>query len=340
MNPEPGRPSRSPLSRWGFRAATVLVSILILYWALYGLSWTELESAARSADLGLAVLGSVAPLFVFWITDAAFTVQSFAWCDRPVPFRSYLTIKAAAYLLNMVNIAFSTGGVFLYFLKKTGISARAQAGLLLWRLDMAVFGVVIFFALLLAAAPVLAPAAMAKMDLRWILPVLIISLLIIAEWSLFWLGRGGVVMKRLPLDYNGEFWTAFHRMGPRRWAAGLAYTLPPILVNFFGMYVAARAFHLEVPLLYFLLVIPLAALFSALPIAFGGFGATTAAWAFFFHAYGAHAHIAALTIFIPASRLLTRAALGLVFIPLATRELESLSQDHGLQTRGPGLFGP
>ncbi|HUT55589.1 MAG TPA: lysylphosphatidylglycerol synthase domain-containing protein [bacterium] len=321
------RPPRSLLARWGFRAATVLVSALILYWALYGISYEELRRAARGADLTLAVLGAAVPLFVFWITDALFTVRSFAWCGRPVPFKSYLVIKAAAYLLNMVNIAFSTGGVFLYFLKKTGISSRAQAGLLLWRLDMAVFGVVIFFTLLIAGGLCFPPAVTAKMDLGLILPVLAASLLIIAEWSLYWLKGGGLVMKRLPLDSNAEFWTAFRIMGPTQWVKGLAYTLPPILVNFFGMYLCARAFRLEVPLIYFMIWIPLAALLSALPIAFGGFGTTTAAWAAFFAPYGAHADIVALTVFIPAVRLITRALFGIIFMPLATREIESLARE-------------
>jgi uncharacterized membrane protein YbhN (UPF0104 family) len=316
----------SPLARWGFRAATVAVSVLILYWALYGISYQELREKTLHANLRLAVFGAVAPLFVFWITDALFTVRSFAWCGRPVPFKSYLVIKAVAYLLNMVNIVFSTGGVFLYFLKKTGISARAQAGLLLWRLEMDALGMIIFYAAIIGAALGLAPAQAAKMQLPFTLPVLLVSLLIGVEWALYWLKGGGLMMKRLPVNFQAEFWMAFRMLGPRHWGKGMAYTFPPLVANFVGMYLCARAFHLDVPLLYFLFWIPLVALFSALPIAFGGFGTTTAAWFHFFAHYGAHSEIAAVTIFIPAVRLVTRGLFGIVFMPFATREIESLTE--------------
>jgi uncharacterized membrane protein YbhN (UPF0104 family) len=315
----------SALARWGFHAATVAVSALILYWALYRISYAELRRAARHADIALATFGAVAPLFVFWITDAVFTVRSFAWCGRPVPIGNYLVIKAAAYLLNMVNIAFSTGAVFLYFLKKTRISARAQAGLLLWRLQMDAFSMIIFYAMIIGCALGLEPSSAAKMKLHAAAPVLILSLIVSAEWTRYWLKGRGLVMKRLPVNFQAEFWMAFRALGPRHWGKGMAYTFPPLVANFLGMYLCARAFHLDVPLLYFLFWIPWAALLSALPIAFGGFGTTTAAWTAFFAHYGTHAEIVALTVFIPTVRLLTRGFFSIVFMPLATREIESLT---------------
>jgi uncharacterized membrane protein YbhN (UPF0104 family) len=320
---------RKPSSHWLVRGLTVLVSAGILYYFVRSSNWEEIQEAAMRAELLPAVLGATLPLFFFWLTDTAFTVKSFELFHRPVRFTDYLFIKAASYLLTMVNITFATGGIFLYFMKKTGISARKQAGLLLWRVSMAVFGMAIFFASLTTGLLVYYPAVLQNVRLDIWGPVLTIFILIFIEFGAYWLGGGGALLKRLPVDFRSRLWSAFRKSRPRHWLTGFSYTVPPIVVNFIGLYIVAKAFHIEVPFLFFLYSMPLVAVLSALPIAFGQFGTTTAAWALFFASFGAPEDIVAVTIFIPAVRLIMRASVGLVFMPMATRELESISKGRG-----------
>lgn len=310
--------------RWGSRIATVAVSAGLLYYFLRNQDWLSLWQAGKGARFGLAWVGTGLPLFIFWGADAAFTVKSFAWIGKPTSFFSYLVIKAAAYLLNMVNIVFSTGGVFLYFMRKTGISARAQAGLLGWRLLMAVFGYTLVYAALAVLFAIFEPELAAKIHLeRWTAVIIAMGALMI-ESNLFFIAGRGLILLRLHLPLKSEFWTAFKTMRTRHWLLGFAYTAPQILANSLGMYLTARAFDINVPPLYFMFCIPAVVLISALPVAFGGFGTTTAAWMVFFSAYGDSTDIAAATLFIPGARLLIRASIGAIFLPMAGRELSSL----------------
>jgi uncharacterized membrane protein YbhN (UPF0104 family) len=323
MTATPQPPGRQ-LRRWAARIGTILVSAAILYYYLRRLDWPGLADAAARADFGLAAAGIVIPLIGFWVTDAIFTTRSFAWFDQPVACTDYFIIKAAAYLLAMVNVSFATGGVFLYFTRKTGIGFAKQTGLMAWRLSMAVFGFVLALAGLIAAVLLFAPGLAAEMRLAALGPAIALILLLMIEIAAFCFYRRGLILRRLPLKLDSDLFAAFLAARPRHWGLAFAYTVPPIVLYFVGMYLVARAFHLQVPFFYFLLRMPLAALVAGLPVAFGGFGTTTAAWHAFFKSYGSEADIAAVTLFIPALRLATRALIGFLFMPLALRELERL----------------
>lgn len=329
MNAPATKPPRTKAWRWIARLSTVAVSALILYYFIGRTDWEELMDAARRADLLPAMIGVVAPLVVFWLTDAGFTVKSFAWFHRPVSFWHFMPVKAAAYLLTMVNISAGAGGVFLYFLRKARITVKKQTGILAWRVFMAVTGYFMVYLGLTAAMFVFSPEVAAGMRMEAWLPIIILFLVVLYDWSAFWLWGGGLVTGRLPLDTASEFWTAFHQARPRHWAAGWAYTVPALCANFGGMYLVARSFNIDVPFLYFAFWIPLITMVAALPVAIGGLGTTTAAWMAFFSGMAEPSDIIAATIFIPGMRLAFRAMLGLLSMPFAMRELESITIDRG-----------
>ena len=321
------RASSKALKQWTIRILTAAVSVGILWYYLRDIDWPSLKAAAGRADLLIAVLGIIIPMIGFWFADGWFTVRTFKWFHRPVGFWSYLIIKAAGYLLAMINITFATGGVFLYFMSKTGIGVKKQAGLLAFRLCMSVFGFTAFLTLLTLAAVVALPAEAVSLKLALIGPAILLIVLIMLEMGAFFIYGSGIILKRLPASwFAGEFWHAFRESRLRHWAEGFAWTAPFIVLYFIGMFMVARAFHVQVPFFYFFLRMPIAALIAGLPVAFGGFGTTTAAWDVFFGRFTTPADIAAITIFIPTVRLLFRLALGAAFMPLALRELEGLKK--------------
>lgn len=313
------------LKQWIIRVVTAGVSVGILWYYLRDVDWEALKAAAGRADLSLAIAGIIIPMIGFWASDCAFTVRSFKWFHSPVGFWNYFIIKAAGYLLAMVNITFATGGVFLYFMSKTGIGVKKQTGLLAFRLCMSVFGFTTFLALLTLAAVAARPEEAAALKLQLIGPAIGLIILVMLEMAAFFIYRRGLILRRLPGKwFEGEFWQPLRESKLRHWAEGFAWTAPFIVLYFIGMYLVARAFHVQVPFFYFFLRMPIAALISGLPVAFGGFGTTTAAWDVFFRRFTTPADIAAITIFIPAVRLFFRLGLGAAFMPLALRELEGL----------------
>ncbi len=311
-------------SRWAMRIITMAVSAAILYYSLDDVEWDKLKKAWDESDKLLALLGATFPLLVFWTTDAAFTTRSFKWFDKPVPFKDYFFIKAAAYLLTMVNITFAAGGVFLYFMRKTGITPSRQAGLLFWRVCMAIFGVCSFFLLVMVYVALFRRDQIPELNLGLWGPLFILIIIFMIEFGLLSLRGKGLFMERLSVNYKGDFWQAFRNARPIHWLLGWLYTLPAILVSLMGLYLVAHAFGIRVPFLYFLFCIPLVSVISALPIAFGQFGTTTVAWITFFSMYGGAEEIAAATLFIPAVKLIFRGGVGLIFMPLAMKELEDL----------------
>jgi len=324
MNQQANTSDKKAALQWLGRIATVLVSAGIIYYFLRQVEWDDLKEAVAGANLPLALLGGTVPLFFFWIMDAAFTVKSFEWFDKPVRFRDFFVLKAALYLLTLVNITIATGGVFLYFMRKTGVSAKKQAGIMAWRLFIAGLGAMMFLAAMMLAVKLISPQVAEEVTVEVWGPLVLLVAALALEPAAFWFRGGGLILKRLNLKYQAEFWAAFRGAGPRHWLIGLGYTVPPIVVNFVCMYVVARAFHIDVPFFYFMFWIPVALAFAALPIAFGQLGTTTAAWQFFFAAYATDADIFAATIFIPTLRLIWRGAIGGLFTLLAMREIESL----------------
>jgi len=319
---------------------TVFVSAAILYYFLGKEDWSELWKAAAQADTVMAALGVFVPLLVFWITDAAFSVKSIEWFHRRVPLTDFIVVKAAFYLLTLVNISLGTGGVFLYFLRKAQISVRKQAGILAWRISVAVSGYLAVFFLLTLAMLVFYPEQAGRIRMDIWLPVLGVILALAADWTARWMLGKSLVFRLLKPDPTSEFWAAFTLSRPRHWFIGWAYTVPAIVSNFLGMYVVARAFGIDVPFFYFAFWIPVVVMFAALPVAFGGFGTTTAAWAGFFGGYASTAAIGAATIFIPGARLLLRIVLGLVFLPACMRELEAVAVGEEVAVEKAEAEGP
>ncbi len=309
---------------WLWRVATALVSAGILYWFFRGISWDEVITSASEADYVPAWLGMIIPVLLFWISDAAYTVKSFEWFHKRVPLSDYFVIKAAAYLLAMINIAFATGGVFYYFIRKTGITVQKQVGILVWRELMVVFGCGVFFAALALGVFAYSREMAAEAFLGFWGPALAAILLFSIESWRFWRKGKGLLFRNLPLSYHKQFWEPFHNPQAKQWIQGMVYMLPAILAYCVGLWVTARAFDVYVPFITFMFWIPLVALISALPVAFSNFGTTTAAWVAFFAAYADRADIMVLTIFIPAARLIIRAVIGAAFVPSAMKELETV----------------
>ncbi len=323
-DPETTLKTRPKKYTWLWRTLTVLISAGILYWFFRGISFEEIIKEAGDADYLSASLAMIIPVVLFWISDAAYTVKSFEWFHKRVPLGDYFVIKAAAYLLAMVNITFATGGVFYYFIRKTGITIRKQVGILVFRELMVVFGCCIFFAVLALGVYIYDPDLAREAYLDFWSPVLVAVLLLMFEFWRFWSKGKGLLLKNLPLWYQDEFWQPFKNPKAGQWVRGMLYMLPAILAYCVGLWITARAFDVYVPFITFMFWIPLVALISALPVAFSNFGTTTAAWVAFFSAYAERADIAVLTLFIPAARLIIRAVIGGAFVPSAMKEMESL----------------
>jgi len=314
---------------------TILVSAAILYVFLNKLSWEELAESLEEAVFWKAWLGVLIPFLVIWVIEASYSVKAFLWFHRPTPLKNYLVVKASAYLLSMINIAFSTGGEFVYFNRKTGVSFRKYIGMVFFRATIAAFGCVLVMAGLTVWILVFRAELARDLELEFWGPVIAALLLLMVDFYLYFTRGRGLLLKNLPFTYQDEFWIAFRMARLRHWFFGMCYSVPAVFTYILGLFFVARAFDVQVELPHFIFWAPLAALLSAFPVTFSGFGATTAAWMIFFSDYGTTADIVALTLFLPSARLLMRAVLGVLFMPAAMKEISSLAANADSQTAPP-----
>jgi hypothetical protein len=86
-------------------------------------------------------------------------------------------------------------------------------------------------------------------------------------------------------------------------------------------YVAARAFGLSIPLAPLVAFLPVIFMIAALPITVARLGTTQVAWVYFFGTYGDQPRLLAFSLAAHLTFVVTRALLGLAFLPRAYSEL-------------------
>lgn len=327
-------PSRIPT--WAKKVIPILVSVLILYYYFHDQDWQELWAAATRAHLILAVLAIVIPQLLFWFLDVLLTERHMVWFHEPFPLRTFFWVRGAIYILMMVNPSLGGGGILLYLKRKTQVTWTKLWGIALFRFGLAMWGMCLFLIPITLAMHHYGLAEKAKINMVVWWGFLIFGFAWMVEAWIFWhhkkrFGLSKVVAR----NPDSEFWTAFRLATRRRWLLTWVMVIPPFLLMLVGWYFLARAFEVKVPFLQFMVVSPLVMLIIDLPIAFGGFGTATLAWVTFFGDYGSTEDLAALTLFLPFTRSICRALIGLVSLRPALRDISTLSLTPGTETEQP-----
>jgi len=318
-------PKKERIPGWVKRVVPVLVSIGILFYYFHDQNWEEFFNACGRVTLWVAVLAIVIPQVFQWFMGTLLTERYFKWFHGPFPFWKYFWVHGASYILMFVNTALGGGGLLLYQQRKGRITWTKLMGMITFRI-LIVLGVMCFP---MAAATLgmhyygLAENVKINMYVWW--AVLIFSMVWFTEsWIVFHHGKFFGITKLIFRDKNSEFMTASRLATRRQWLLTFAMSIPNFILALVGYYFLNRAFNVNVPFLEFIVVAPIALLIANLPIAFGGFGTTTYAWMTFFGDYGTRDDIAALTLFIPFTRAVCRAVIGLISLKPALNEINAL----------------
>jgi len=318
-------------SRAGFflkRAVPVAVSAGILYYYFHGQDWRRLWELASECTLWLALAGIVIPQLYFWVCETAVAERHFTWFHGPFPFWTFFWVRGSIYILMFINVALGSGGLLFYMQKKAEISWRKLLGIVLFRLGLTLFGI----------AVIMIPATFAMhhyglMEKAHINPYLWWGFLafgvvyLINSWMTWHHGARFGISRLVVRDRESEFWTAFRTASKRQWFITWALAIPPLFLTVLGFYLVALAFSVKIPLLEFMVAGPLMLIVMDLPIAFAGFGTATLGWVVFFGDYGTAEQIGAITLFLPAVRSLTRAAIGVVSLRPALKDIQNLFGD-------------
>jgi len=180
-----------------------------------------------------------------------------------------LRARAATVLLHIVHYAAGQGTYAVWIARKTGATAGAAAGVILYIVAGELAALCIFTTLVIAIAQPELPAAV--LPFTAITSVVLILLILIAPFRL---------PPRRIIDFFDGF-TVFHPWTRGKRGLGMAQLGVRVIqatVAALGTALAARAFGLPIPIGVLVAYLPIIGLVNAMPVNVAGFGAVQAAW--------------------------------------------------------------
>ena len=327
---EPGRGGKS-LASLLFRIGTWLLAALCFYlvYRRIGVAAAQQEQTVAAylvdffADANwLAWLAVMAPYSVFFfLVDAHVTWRVVRWFNAPtLKLGGMLPIRASAYILSLVNEQVGKGAMSLYLLRHYQVPGwQALSSMILLGL-MEIYQLLIFSGIGVALNFDLVQAASTLLPLDVILPTVmaVAAIYLPLHIAYFRTGEGGLRERQLL--------AAFRQAMPRHYLLIVLFKAPNLIGAVFVYTVALALFQVDVSLGQMLAFLPVIFLAAALPLPFHA-GALLL-WTVLFPDYP---EVAAFSFVMHTFFVLFNAAIGVLFLPRANRELFGSGTAHAAQ---------
>ena len=313
------------MGRVSRRILPLLVTAGFFYVVLRRIPYQRLVAALSEADYFrfLAFMIPNAVIYIAW--DTLVLAVAIRWFHGPVRYRDLLPVRAASYIVTMMNENVGRGALAVF------------VGRLLDRPSLQIGSTVIFLVLTeythLVAWATLGIAGFGQeltRPLMWVPPA------VAAFWLLFFAyARAGrsyesgppaptvaALMGRwLTAPWRGALLRTFRLAPPRRYVQIVLLRAPMFFASLCLYYFAAPAFGFSLPFGYMLTFLPVVFMVGALPITVARLGTTQAAWILLFGRIAPAEQLLAFSLAAALTFSLTRALVGLILLPLAYRDL-------------------
>ena len=312
---------RRPWASLLFRIATWLVAALCFYLVYRRMAEAagqrEQTVAAYLVDFfadanWLAWLAVMAPYSVFFfLVDAHVTWRVVRWFNAPgLKFGGMLPIRASAYILSLVNEQVGKGAMSLYLLRHYQVPGwQALSSMILLGL-MEIYQLLLFSGIGVALNFNLVREASTLLPLDVILPTVMAVAALYLPVHIFYFRRGhGGLRER-------QLLRAFREARPRHYLFIVLLKAPNLIGAVVVYTVALALFQVDVSLGQMLAFLPVIFLAAALPLPFHA-GALLL-WTVLFPGYP---EVAAFSFVMHTFFVLFNAAIGVLFLPRANREL-------------------
>jgi hypothetical protein len=281
---------------------TLVLTAAIFAWILRRTPLGALASALRDADYPwfLALMIPNALFYFAWDTLVLSVV--IRWFHGDVPYRRLLPVRAASYVVGFFNTNLGRGAMAAYLSRQLG-ARFLELG-----------STVIFLVLTEYTQLVL----WAMLGLLGVHAEVSRSLLAVAAGvALLWL-----VVRWLLAPRAWSLARTFRLATPARYAQVVLLRAPMFLVSLMLHYYGAQAFGIHIPFLQMLTFLPVIFMLAALPVTVAHLGTTQAAWIFFFSQYAPVPRLLAFSLAAHLVFSLTRAMLGVAWLPAAYLDLQ------------------
>jgi hypothetical protein len=297
------------------RAAAALVTLAILAAIAWRIPARAFADALRGADYGLFFAAMVPNTLFYFFWDTLVLKRVLAWFHGDVPYADLLPVRAASYVVGFFNTNAGRGALAAY----------------LWRRLDAPFlelGSTVIFLVLTEYTQLVLWSLFGVFGFRRDVTVslLPVAAAVAGFWIVFFLysrmhvtAQSAVRVLFAPREW--PVFRTFRLAAAARYGEVVLLRAPMFVASLCAHYYAARAFGIDIPFGSLLTFLPVIFMAAALPVTVAHLGTTQAAWIYFFGQYAAAPRILAFSLVAHLTFALTRALLGLMWLPAAYGEL-------------------
>ncbi len=249
---------------------------------------------------------------LYFALDTLVLLAVMRWFHGPIRFTDLLPVRAVHYLISVVNHKLSQGAMVVYLSRRLGAPILEIASTILFldllqKTHLVMWATVGMF-LLIGQVPT---------QLFWV------PLAVAVCWGVFLLYmRGGLrSLGRFGKPPDWRLLRTFRISPLKRYIQVLLLKAPLLVVSAAVHSVALRSFGIEISFMSLLATLPIIFLAGSLPITVAHLGTTQAAWIYFHGEAAAAPSLLAYSLAAHLTFMLGNAALGIVFLPRAYREL-------------------
>ena len=304
----------------------------------------DLLEALQQARL-LPYLALMAPYsMIYCLIDTFVLTQAVGWFHQPVRYARILPVRAAAYILSLLNPGLGQGGTAFYIHRRELMPFLELVGTIIFLVviefgQLALYAAIGIFIVQPQLAAIFAPFyvvfiaafAIALTYVRHGFSPLVRVLQAMSRLT----GRDSNYAYRS----GGPRARILHTLqtaGVRHYLLALLYKAPNFFIAILVHYLAVQQFGLQIPFLALLAFLPVVFLAASLPITVAHLGTSQAAWLFFFSAYGAEARLLAYSLTAHFTFMVLNSLIGLCFLRSALQAPPKPQQEQPLQPRYEG----
>jgi lysylphosphatidylglycerol synthase-like protein len=291
--------------------AAALLTAAIFALLLRRVPLAALADALHDADYRLFLALMIPNALFYFVWDTLVLTVVIRWFHGPVRYRDLLPVRAASYVVGFFNTNLGRGALAAYLCRRLQ-APFLELGSTVVFLVLTEYTQLVLWSLLGLAGfqPEVTAGVMsvaAGVALVWVLFFLYSKLDVTPTNALRW-----VMAPRRWMLFR-----TFRLATVRRYAQVVALRAPMFVVSLTLHYYAAHAFGIRIPFGQMLTFLPVVFMLAALPVTVAHLGTTQAAWVFFFSQYASAPRLIAFSLAAHVVFSLTRAALGLLWLPVA-----------------------
>jgi len=283
------------------RVGSLLVTAAIFALILRRVPFVAVEAALRDANLPWFLALMVANTAFYFTWDTLVLAVAVRWFHGAVRYRELLPVRAVSYVVGFFNTNLGRGALAAY------LTRRLHAPFL-------ELGSTVLFLVLTEYTQLVLWAMLGLIGLR--AEVSRSLLAVAAGVALLWL-----FVRWLLAPRAWSIARTFRLATPRRYATIVLLRAPMFFVSLVLHYQAAHAFGIHIPFGHLLTFLPVIFMVAALPVTVAHLGSTQAAWIFFFSQYAPAPQLLAFSLAAHLVFAFTRAALGVLWLPVAYGDL-------------------